>query len=79
MPTSHCFRLVTALALFWVLRGHTADGGRWFCRALAHDDGPSVVHARALWGAAYVAIYGDDHETGDLCAPAGSGHGPRPR
>ena len=62
-------RLVTALALFWVLRGHTSDGGRWFCRALAHADGPSVVHARALWGAAYVAIYGDDHETGDLCAP----------
>ncbi|HEV8065338.1 MAG TPA: adenylate/guanylate cyclase domain-containing protein [Acidimicrobiales bacterium] len=62
-------RLVTALALFWVLRGHTADGGRWFSRALAHDDGPSVVRARALWGAAYVAIYGDDHETGDLCAP----------
>ena len=62
-------RLVTALALFWVLRGHTADGGRWFGRALAHDDGPSVVRARALWGAAYVAIYGDDHETGDLCAP----------
>jgi predicted ATPase/class 3 adenylate cyclase/DNA-binding CsgD family transcriptional regulator len=62
-------RLVTALALFWVLRGHTADGGRWFGRALAHDDGPSVIRARALWGAAYVAIYGDDHETGDLCAP----------
>jgi predicted ATPase/class 3 adenylate cyclase/DNA-binding CsgD family transcriptional regulator len=62
-------RLVTALALFWVLRGHTADGGRWFGRALARDDGPSVIRARALWGAAYVAIYGDDHETGDLCAP----------
>ena len=62
-------RLVTALALFWVLRGHTSDGGRWFGRALIHDDGPSVIRARALWGAAYVAIYGDDHETGDLCAP----------
>ncbi len=62
-------RLVTALALFWVLRGHTSDGGRWFGRALARDDGPSVIRTRALWGAAYVAIYGDDHETGDLCAP----------
>jgi predicted ATPase/DNA-binding NarL/FixJ family response regulator/class 3 adenylate cyclase len=59
-------RLVTALAVFWVLRGHTAEGGRWFARALAHDDGPSVIRARALWGAAHVAVYGDDHETCDL-------------
>jgi len=59
-------RLVTALAVFWVLRGHTAEGGRWFARALAHDDVPSVVRARALWGAAHVAVYGDDHATCDL-------------
>lgn len=62
-------RLVTALALFWVLRGHTSEGGQWFKKALAHDDGPSVIRARALWGATYVAIYGDDHETGDRCGP----------
>ena len=59
-------RLVTALAVFWVLRGHAAEGGRWFARALAFDGGPSVLRARALWGAAYVAIYADDHETRDL-------------
>jgi predicted ATPase/DNA-binding CsgD family transcriptional regulator len=64
-------RLVAALAVFWVLRGHTADGGRWFARALAHDDSPSVTRARALWGAAHVAVYGDDHQTCDLrCAQA---------
>jgi predicted ATPase/DNA-binding CsgD family transcriptional regulator/class 3 adenylate cyclase len=62
-------RLVTALAVFWVLRGHTTEGGRWFAQALAHDDGASVVRARALWGAAHVALYGDDHETCDRRCP----------
>jgi predicted ATPase/class 3 adenylate cyclase/DNA-binding CsgD family transcriptional regulator len=62
-------RLATALAVFWVLRGHTAEGGRWFARALARDDGPSVVRARALWGAAHIAVYGDDHPTRDLRCP----------
>ena len=56
-------RLVTALTLFWEMRGHLAEGGRWFARALAHDDGPSSVRARALWGATHVAMYGDDFET----------------
>jgi predicted ATPase/DNA-binding CsgD family transcriptional regulator/class 3 adenylate cyclase len=64
-------RLVTALAVFWVLRGHTAEGGRWFARALAAGDVPSVVRARALWGAAHVALYDDDHAACDLrCAQA---------
>jgi predicted ATPase/class 3 adenylate cyclase/DNA-binding CsgD family transcriptional regulator len=62
-------RLVTALAVYWVLRGHTAEAGRWFARALATDDVPSVVRARALWGAAHVAVYGDDHEACDLRCP----------
>jgi len=62
-------RLVTALTLFWELRGHLAAGARWFARALASDDGPSVVRARALWGAAHVALYLDDFETAMRCAP----------
>jgi predicted ATPase/DNA-binding CsgD family transcriptional regulator/class 3 adenylate cyclase len=62
-------RLVTALAVYWVLRGHTAEGGRWFARALTTGEVPSVVRARALWGAAHVAVYGDDHEACDLRCP----------
>ena len=56
-------RLCGALTLFWELRGYLAEGGRWFARALAADASPSVVRARALWGAAHVALYGDDLET----------------
>src|SRR5260221_13406183 len=36
-------RLATALTLFWDLRGHLGDGGPWFARILAHDDGPSGI------------------------------------
>jgi predicted ATPase/DNA-binding CsgD family transcriptional regulator len=56
-------RFATALTLFFELRSHLQAGGRWFARALAHDGGPSVLRARALWGAAHVAFYGDDYET----------------
>jgi predicted ATPase/class 3 adenylate cyclase/DNA-binding CsgD family transcriptional regulator len=56
-------RLATALTLFFELRGHLAEGGRWFARALVRDDGPSVLRARALWGAAHVALYGNDNHT----------------
>lgn len=64
-------RLVTALTLFWELRGHLGNGGRWFSRALAAVDGdePTAVHARALWGAAHVALYGDDFGTALQRAP----------
>ena len=62
-------RLVTALALFFEWRGHLAEGGRWFARALARHEQPSALRARALWGAAHVAIYGGDHETVARRAP----------
>ncbi len=62
-------RMVVALTLFWELRGHLGVGGRWFARALAHDAGPSVARARALWGAAHVALYSDDFETAAQRAP----------
>ncbi|MGH3902345.1 MAG: ATP-binding protein [Pseudonocardiaceae bacterium] len=55
--------LVTALTLFWELRGHLREGGRWFARALARDDEPSSIRARALWGATHVAMYSDDFGT----------------
>jgi predicted ATPase/class 3 adenylate cyclase/DNA-binding CsgD family transcriptional regulator len=55
-------RLATALSLFWEARGHRHQGigGRWFARALAVDDGPSVARARALWAGAHMGIYGGD-------------------
>jgi ATP/maltotriose-dependent transcriptional regulator MalT len=56
-------RLVTALTLFWEMRGHLREGGRWFARALARKGQPSSVRARTLWGATHVAMYGDDFET----------------
>ena len=63
-------RLVTALTLFFELRSHLAAGGRWFARALTHDEGPSALRARALWGAAHVALYGGDFEAFGRYAPA---------
>lgn len=62
-------RLTTALTLFFELHSHLVAGGRWFARALARDEGPSVLRARALWGAAHVAVYGNDFETVARRAP----------
>jgi predicted ATPase/class 3 adenylate cyclase/DNA-binding CsgD family transcriptional regulator len=53
-------RLVTALTLFYELHSHLQVGGRRFAQALARDEGPSPLRARALWGAAHVALYGGD-------------------
>jgi len=69
-PADDMWRFATALTLFWELRGHLGKGGRWFARVLADDDAaPTVERARALWGAAHVALYGDDFETMQVRAP----------
>lgn len=63
-------RFTAALTLFWELRGHLAKGGRWFARVLRDDDAPPTIErARALWGAAHVALYGEDFETMQIRAP----------
>jgi predicted ATPase/class 3 adenylate cyclase/DNA-binding CsgD family transcriptional regulator len=68
--TEEMLRFTTALTLFWELRGHLGKGGRWFARVLRDDDAPPTVErARALWGAAHVALYGDDFETMQIRAP----------
>lgn len=70
--TDAMLRFAAALTLFWELRGHLGRGGRWFARVLgaAEDDVmPTVERARALWGAAHVALYGDDFETMAIRAP----------
>jgi DNA-binding CsgD family transcriptional regulator len=68
--TEEMLRFTAALTLFWELRGHLGKGGRWFARVLRDDDAPPTVErARALWGAAHVALYGDDFETMQIRAP----------
>src|SRR3954469_13658000 len=70
--TEEMLRFAAALTLFWELRGHLVKGGRWFARVLgdaADDVVPTVERARALWGAAHVALYGDDFETMMVRAP----------
>ncbi len=63
-------RLATALTLFWELSGYMGRAGRWFARLLEQPDSePSVYRARACWGAAHVALYGDDFETMGRRAP----------
>ncbi len=62
-------RMVTALALFFELRGHLIAGVRWFTRALELEGDDSAVRARALWGAAHVGLYAHDYGTMLRCAP----------
>jgi predicted ATPase/class 3 adenylate cyclase/DNA-binding CsgD family transcriptional regulator len=63
------FRMVSALTLFFELRGHLGEGGRWFARALAVDGQPSAARARALWGSAHLAGYAGDFPTAAARAP----------
>jgi predicted ATPase/class 3 adenylate cyclase/DNA-binding CsgD family transcriptional regulator len=68
--TDRMLRFTAALTLFWELRGHLAKGGRWFAQVLGDDDAPPTVErARALWGSAHVALYGDDFELMSVRAP----------
>jgi len=49
--------------LLFELRSHLAQGEAAVRPALAaHDETPSPLRARALWGAAHVALYGGDIE-----------------
>ena len=52
-------QLAGALSRFWIMRGHLAEGGRRLESALATDERPTAARARALNGAAVVAM-GDD-------------------
>ena len=69
-PAEDMLRMATALTLFWELRGHLGKGGRWFARILRDEDAaPTALRSRALWGAAHVALYGDDFATMAVRAP----------
>jgi len=59
-------RIVTALAFFWSLRGHCAEGRVWADRVIAAlDQPPCGLH----WAAAFLAGY-----AGDLAASAQQAH-----
>jgi tetratricopeptide (TPR) repeat protein len=53
-------RLAGALSNMWYLRGHTAEGLRRFKDALAADTRPTAARAKALNGAATLALTGGD-------------------
>lgn len=68
--TENMLRFTAALTLFWESRGHLAKAGRWFARVLSDGEAaPTTERARALWGAAHVALYGDDFATMGVRAP----------
>ncbi|HLK59908.1 MAG TPA: tetratricopeptide repeat protein, partial [Chthonomonadaceae bacterium] len=57
-------RLCAALSLFWRVRGHFAEGRRWYAAALNRKGAEERTHARAsaLSGAAILALVQDDLE-----------------
>jgi predicted ATPase/class 3 adenylate cyclase len=65
--TQLALQLAGALYRFWVMRGHLAEGGRRLEAALAADERPTPARARALDGAAVIAL-GDDIATARLRA-----------
>lgn len=48
-------RLSAALAWFWEIRGHMAEGRQWLSRTLAGVPGPPDARMRALCGAGWLA------------------------
>jgi len=60
--------LVAALARFWLIRGHLAEGRRWLADALARDSGRHPdLRAKALRGIAVLAIKHGDYAEAERC------------
>ena len=59
--TELVFRLASALAEFWALRGHLAEGRRRVEEALAADERPTPARARTLNAAGRLAGMTGDH------------------
>ncbi|MFE3798838.1 hypothetical protein KHQ06_26340 [Nocardia tengchongensis] len=54
-------RIVTALYMFWTLRGRLSEGRRWYERALTHStDAQPLDRAKARRGAATMAVLQGD-------------------
>jgi predicted ATPase/class 3 adenylate cyclase len=61
-------RFTGALSLFWDGRGHLAEGRRRLESALGADDRPTAARAKALNGAARMAIVSGDAQSASLRA-----------
>jgi predicted ATPase/DNA-binding SARP family transcriptional activator len=59
--TEPLLKLVRDLSRFWYVHGDLSEGGAWAEAALAHADGPPLLRAQALKGAALL-----DWKRGDL-------------
>ena len=64
-------RLAGALWRFWYLKGHLAEGRRRLESALLADDRPTAARAKALNGAAVMAVNTGDSATAKLRAEEG--------
>jgi predicted ATPase/DNA-binding CsgD family transcriptional regulator len=65
-------RLANGLGLYFVIRGRTLEGQRWFAAALDADSPPtaSAARARALWAAAFIDVNGFDAPAAEAKAAA---------
>ena len=61
-------RLAAALWRFWYLKGHLAEGRRRLERVLPTDERPTAARAKALNGAAVMAVNAGDFEAAKLRA-----------
>jgi predicted ATPase/DNA-binding CsgD family transcriptional regulator len=75
------YRLVAALALFWVLRGYLKEGAEWIDAALARSyPADPALRARFLLGTGMVAVWSSDddravaHFEGSLAAAWDAGN-----
>jgi predicted ATPase/DNA-binding SARP family transcriptional activator len=66
--TGGALRLTAALWRFWDLKGHLIDGRRHLERAIRADERPTAARAKALSGAADMALTCGDVGTGRLLA-----------
>ena len=67
----HALRLAGALWRFWYLRGHLAEGGRRLESVLRSDERPTAARAKALIGAAVMAVNSGDAALARLRAEEG--------
>ncbi len=66
--TELALRLAAALWRFWDLKGHLVEGRRRLASALSADEGPTAARAKALSGAADMALGSGDLVGGKLWA-----------
>ena len=61
--SERALRLAGAVSRFWYRRGHLAEGGRYLENLLAADERPTAARAKALNGAARLALHTGDVAT----------------